>query len=79
MTENTYGTTAFTNAQKEMRSAFLGGFAGQLVSGLIWIASAAISMFSSSLHGVVMIAFAFVCRHVTLREEKTMWGLENVS
>jgi hypothetical protein len=27
----------------------------------------------------VMIAFAFVCRHVTLREEKTMWGLDNVS
>jgi hypothetical protein len=24
-------------AQNEMRSAFLGGFAGQLVSGLIWL------------------------------------------
>ncbi|MFO7623616.1 MAG: hypothetical protein R6V73_04640 [Anaerolineales bacterium] len=24
-------------AQSEMRSAFLGGFAGQLVSGLIWL------------------------------------------
>jgi len=28
-------------AQREMRSAFLGGFAGQLVSGLIWLTAAA--------------------------------------
>lgn len=31
-------------AQFEMRSAFLGGFAGQMVSGLIWLVSAAISV-----------------------------------
>lgn len=31
-------------SQKEMRSAFLGGFAGQLISGLIWIAAAVISL-----------------------------------
>lgn len=29
------------NSQREMRSAFLGGFARQLVSGLIWLVSAA--------------------------------------
>ena len=28
-------------SQREMRSAFLGGFAGQLVSGLIWLVAAA--------------------------------------
>jgi predicted lipid-binding transport protein (Tim44 family) len=27
------------DAQQEMRSAFLGGFAGQLVSGFIWLAA----------------------------------------
>ena len=29
-------------SQREMRSAFLGGFAGQLVSGLIWLFAAAL-------------------------------------
>lgn len=30
------------DAQREMRSAFLGGFAGQTVAGLIWLAAAAV-------------------------------------
>ena len=30
-------------AQREMRATFLGGFAGQGVSGLIWLLSAALS------------------------------------
>ncbi len=30
-------------SQREMRYAFLGGFAGQLVSGVIWLVSSAIS------------------------------------
>ena len=34
------------NAQREMRSNFLGGFAGQLVSGTIWLVSSAISVLS---------------------------------
>jgi hypothetical protein len=35
MEVNMVVTTALSNAQKEMGSAFLGGFAGQLVAGLI--------------------------------------------
>ncbi len=34
-------------AQREMRSAFLGGFAGQLVSGLIWLIAAALGTWVS--------------------------------
>ena len=34
-------------AQREMRSAFLGGFAGQLVSGLIWLVAAALGTWVS--------------------------------
>lgn len=34
---------SLTDSQTEMRRAFLGGFAGQLVSGLIWLAASAIS------------------------------------
>ena len=33
-------------AQKEMRSRFLGGFYGQLVSGLVWLISAALATWS---------------------------------
>ena len=39
------------DAQREMRSAFLGGFAGQLVSGLIWLGAAAISLWVAPLYG----------------------------
>ena len=34
-------------AQRDVRTAFLGGFAGQLVSGLIWLASGASATWSS--------------------------------
>jgi hypothetical protein len=50
-------TSALLNAQKEMRSAFLGGFAGQLVAGLIWVASAAISVFSKPQYGMFFLFF----------------------
>ncbi len=88
MTEKTLGTSGFTNAQKEMRSAFLGGFAGQLVSGLIWIASAAISVFSSSLHGMLFLFFGcmgifpltqlvlrLMGRSASVGSENGLWGL----
>jgi hypothetical protein len=44
-------------AQREMRSAFLGGFAGQLVSGLIWLIAAAVGAWISP--GVGMAALFF--------------------
>jgi hypothetical protein len=32
------------DSQREMRFAFFGGFAGQFVSGLIWLTASAISV-----------------------------------
>ncbi len=32
-----------TDAQREMRAVYLGGFAGQLVSGTLWLSSAAVA------------------------------------
>ena len=44
-------------AQSEMRSAFLGGFAGQLVSGVIWLIAAAIGFFVEPLYGMAVLFF----------------------
>jgi hypothetical protein len=44
-------------AQREMRSAFLGGFAGQLVSGLIWLVASAISVWGSPQYGMAVLFF----------------------
>lgn len=49
--------TAITSAQKEMRSAFLGGFAGQLVSGLIWLGASAISVLNTPQYGMMFLFF----------------------
>jgi len=71
MWNHPFGNSGLSNAQQEMRSAFLGGFAGQLVSGLIWLTSAFISLFSSSLHGVAFLFFGcmgiFPLTQLTLR------------
>lgn len=42
-----------TESQREMRSAFLGGFAGQLVAGTIWLAAAAVSVWAGPGYGMV--------------------------
>ena len=39
-------------AQREMRSAFLGGFAGQFVSGLIWLVAAVLGTWVSPGYGM---------------------------
>lgn len=44
-------------AQREMRSAFLGGFAGQLVSGLIWLIAAALGTWASPGYGMAALFF----------------------
>jgi hypothetical protein len=41
------------NAQFEMRLVYLGGFIGQLVSGVIWLVSAALGTFVSQQAGLV--------------------------
>lgn len=43
--------------QHEMRSAFLGGFAGQLVSGLIWLAASGISLWGTPRYGMAALFF----------------------
>jgi hypothetical protein len=43
-------------AQRDVRTTFLGGFPGQLVSGLIWLASAALATWSS--HKAAILALA---------------------
>ncbi len=45
------------DCQREMRSAFLGGFAGQLVSGLIWLAAAMFATWSSPGVGMAVLFF----------------------
>lgn len=74
--------------QREMRSAFLGGFAGQLVSGLIWLAASAVSVISSPVHGMLVLFFGcmgiFPLTQLSLRlmgrsgkvsEENGLWAL----
>jgi hypothetical protein len=71
------------DAQQEMRSAFLGGFAGQLVSGFIWLAALLVvggtllaaygpSIFSLGgwLTAVALIIFAFLGRAIVRKEEQ---------
>jgi hypothetical protein len=42
-----------SDAQKEMRSRFVGGFYGQLVSGILWLVSASLALWSSPRAGIV--------------------------
>lgn len=44
-------------SQREMRSALLGGFAGQLVSGLIWLIAAALGAWLSAGAGMAALFF----------------------
>ena len=44
-------------AQKEVRSAFLGGFVGQLIAGIIWAVSAAISTWNTPRLGMAVLFF----------------------
>ncbi|MBV1757174.1 MAG: hypothetical protein KMY55_04940 [Dethiosulfatibacter sp.] len=64
-------TGFLTEAQREMRSAFLGGFAGQLVSGVIWLLSAVISTISTPTYGMIFLFFGcmsiFPLTQLTLR------------
>lgn len=45
------------DSQREMCSAFLGGFAGQLVSGLIWLVAAALGTWLSPAAGMAALFF----------------------
>ena len=57
ITEKNKNTNPLAEAQKEMRFAFLGGFAGQLVAGVIWLSAAAASYFHSPPLGMLVLFF----------------------
>ena len=44
-------------AQREFRSAFFGGFAGQLIAGIIWALSAAVSTWGTPRFGMAVLFF----------------------
>ncbi len=46
-----------SDSQREMRGAFLGGFAGQLVSGVIWLLAAALGTWLSPAAGMAVLFF----------------------
>ncbi|MDW7660209.1 MAG: hypothetical protein SCL54_02160 [Bacillota bacterium] len=74
--------------QKEMRSAFLGGFAGQLVSGIIWLISAGISVAVTPNLGMAVLFFGcmgifpltqlmlkLIGRSAKVNKENGLWAL----
>jgi hypothetical protein len=67
-------------AQREVRTVFRGGFAGQLVSGLLWLASAALAMASTPRNAIVLLAvggmFIFPLAQLVL---KAMGGRASLS
>lgn len=80
--------TSLSSAQREMRSAFLGGFAGQFVSGLIWLTASGISVLGTPQYGMAFLFFGcmsiFPLTQLTLRmmgrsakvnEENGLWAL----
>lgn len=53
-------------AQREMRSAYLGGFVGQLVSAVLWLASGALAVWGSSRAAIIfLIAAGFFVYPIT--------------
>lgn len=42
-------------AQREVRITFMGGFAGQMVSGVLWLAAAAVSTWGSQTAGMIVL------------------------
>src|SRR5580704_10510253 len=60
-----------SDAQRDVRTIFLGGFAGQLVSGLIWLASAALAAWRSPKSAIIALVvggfFIFPLTQLLLR------------
>lgn len=63
------------DAQREMRRRFLGGFAGQLVSGALWLASAVVATWGSRrAAALVLILGGFLIFPLTLLVLRAMGG-----
>jgi hypothetical protein len=58
-------------AQRDVRMVFLGGFAGQLVSGVLWLLSAMLATFASTNSAILVLVlggiFIFPLTQLTLR------------
>ena len=65
------GSLTIAEAQRDVRTTFVGGFAGQLVAGCIWAASAALGTWSSHRAAIVALAaggvFIFPITQLLLR------------
>jgi len=74
--------------QKEMRMRFLGGFAGQLVSGIIWLFAAGISVLINQNYGMAVLFFGsmgifpltqlvlrLIGREAIVSKENGLWSL----
>ena len=48
------------DAQREVRTVFMGGFAGQLVSGVLWLVSAALATWVSPRYGILVLVLGGV-------------------
>ena len=61
------------DAQREMRTRYVGGFYGQLVSGLLWLLSAGLAVWSSPRAGIMTLVlggfFIFAATELLLRIE----------
>ena len=59
------------DAQRDVRSIFMGGFAGQLVSGAIWLGSAALATWSTPRRAILLLViggfFIFPLNQLVLR------------
>jgi hypothetical protein len=69
------------SAQQEMRSVFRRGSVGQMVSGMIWLVSAALATWVSALYGILALVlagmFIFPLTQLTLRMLGRSAGLPN--
>ena len=68
------------DAQRELRSVYISGSVGQIVSGLVWLVSAALTTWSSPLSGILaMLVGGFFIYPITQLVLRAMGGPASVS
>lgn len=86
-TENA-NSNGITSDQTELRKAFLGGFAGQFISGCIWLVAALVSVVVGNYYGMAVLFFGSMMifpltqvllkvmgRHPRLSAKNGLWSL----